>query len=181
MSPTPSQVNLAVVLDASGSINNDTGIDEWGLEKEFAKNTIAAFASRNLFENGGTASYVQFSDDANFPATFTSEAGFDAYIDATIQVEGDTNIVAGIAAGRELLNTSPSSAAFMIVVTDGDVTGGYDDPSAEAQAARDDGITVFVVGVGEALAWTDDFVRGLFHAARRILSIEETTSSNYCP
>lgn len=138
-----------MVLDASGSINGRSGVDEWDLENEFAKNTVAAFASRNLFENGGTASYIQFSDEAISSEPFSSKANFDAYVDSSRQVDGDTNIVAGIAAGRELLKASSSTAKFMIVVTDGDVSEWFDEPYDEAEAARDDNITVFAVGVGE--------------------------------
>ncbi|CAN0599490.1 unnamed protein product, partial [Laminaria digitata] len=46
------QVNLALVLDGSATINalNEEG---WDLEKGFAVDTVAAFAARNLFDNGG--------------------------------------------------------------------------------------------------------------------------------
>lgn len=140
-----------MVLDASSSIKNESGIDEWALEVEFAKDVVAAFAERNLFENGGTASYVQFSNSAMNPATLTSKVDFDTYVDETPRgLSSGTDIADGIAAGRELLNASPSSAAFMVVVTDGDVTNGPD-PFDEAEAARNESTTVFAVGVGEVL------------------------------
>ena len=51
------QVNIALVLDGSGSV----GSDNFDIEQEFAKNLTAAFAESNLFANGGSASYVQFT------------------------------------------------------------------------------------------------------------------------
>lgn len=46
------------------------------------------------------------------------------------------------------MNADPSSASFMIVITDGEANFGAD-PAIEAELARQDGTTVFAVGVGE--------------------------------
>lgn len=144
MHDTRSQINLAVVLDASGSISST----EWELEKNFAKDVISEFESKNLFANGGSASYVQFSSGVSSFGTFDSSAAYEDYVDADSKILGGTNIEAGIMKGRELLNASPSTAAIMIVITDGEWTNG-NDPSTEADAARADGTTIFAVGVGE--------------------------------
>lgn len=73
-----------MVLDGSGSIASA----DWLLEKDFAKNTVAAFANRNLFDNGGTASYVQFSSSVESFGTFPSQSEFDAFVDGDDQAGG---------------------------------------------------------------------------------------------
>ncbi|CAN0540647.1 unnamed protein product, partial [Ectocarpus sp. 12 AP-2014] len=113
------QINVAVIIDASGSIFEIEGA--FPLEKEFAKNVTASFAARNLFTNGGTASYATFSDDASDGGTFGSEAEFNEFVDNASWEEGDTNIEAGLSKGRELLaNGTSTRTSFLILVTDGD-------------------------------------------------------------
>lgn len=138
------KVNLALVLDGSTSILSA----EWPQEKDFAKDAVVAFADRNLFDNGGSASYVQFSSVVQSYGTFTSLEDYEDFVDEDFQVVGGTNIAAGIQTGQELLIASPSTASFMIVITDGEYNYGGD-PTAYAEAARAEGTTIFAVGVGE--------------------------------
>ena len=135
-------MNIALVLDGSGSV----GSDDFEIEQEFAKNLTAAFAESNLFANGGSASYVQFTSyvDASDTGTFYSLAGFNDFVDANEYNGGFTNIDAGINAARALLNNAPNaSASFMFVLTDGA------DTVTDADDARADGITLIAVGVGK--------------------------------
>lgn len=112
------QVNLAIIIDGSGSVQSSN----FDLSKEFAKDTVEAFALENLFVNGGTASFSQFALDVTDGGTFGSQADFDAAVDAEDYLDGSwTNIAAGVAKGRELLAAAPpATASFMIVMTDGD-------------------------------------------------------------
>ncbi|CAM9935183.1 unnamed protein product [Scytosiphon promiscuus] len=138
---TANTVNVAIVLDGSGSISSDN----FNLSQAFAKDTVAAFADENLFDNGGTASFTQFSSFATPGGTFSSQGDFDAFVDAELQLSGGTDIPSGIARGSELLAAAPNaSASFMVVLTDG--VGG--DPTVEANAARAAGTIVYAVGVG---------------------------------
>ncbi|CAM9935251.1 unnamed protein product [Scytosiphon promiscuus] len=133
-------VNVAIVLDGSGSIPSDGFL----LSKDFAKNTVAAFADENLFDNGGTASFTQFGPYATLGGTFSSQGDFDAFVDAEGQLNGGSNIPAGIARASELLAAAPdTSASFMVVLTDG-----IRDAALEADAARAAGTIVYAVGVG---------------------------------
>lgn len=77
------------MLDGSGSIDSA----DFLLEKDFAQNAVAAFANRKLFGNGGTASYVQFSDDVESFGTFVSQADFDAFANGDKQAEGAERIM----------------------------------------------------------------------------------------
>ena len=87
----PRKVNVAVVVDASTSI----GGSDWELEQQFAINTVGAFAERDIFVNGGTASYVQFSSSVSFSGTFTSNESFVNYVNTVGRVSGGTDIEDG--------------------------------------------------------------------------------------
>ena len=135
------QVNLALIVDGSQSIE----ADDFVLEKNFTKQTVAAFAEKNLFVNGGEASYVQYSSSVVTSATFNSVADFNEFVDADPQARASTRTAEGIEEGTEVLLTNPASALFMIVITDGE---SQDEPIIAADAARAEGIEVFAVGVG---------------------------------
>ncbi|CAM9476653.1 unnamed protein product [Ectocarpus sp. 12 AP-2014] len=140
---TANTVNVAVIIDSSGSVSTA----EWELSMEFAKNTVASFAEQNLFTNGGSASFAQFSSSASEGGTFYSLEDFDAFVDDETKYTTDgvsTDIISGIAKGRELLGASPTTTSYMIVTTDGEA----DSPQDEADAARAEGIILYAVGVG---------------------------------
>ncbi|CAM9907142.1 unnamed protein product, partial [Hapterophycus canaliculatus] len=137
------KVNLAIIIDGSSGITPEG----FALSKEFAKDAVDAFADENLFINGGTASFAQFSSSATAGGTFDSRATFDTFVDAKTQIGGGTNIADGVARGRELLAAAPPSTSdFVIVITDGN--GGDPSVSCCSDAARAEGITVIAVGVG---------------------------------
>lgn len=143
------QVNLALVLDGSGSISSEN----WELEKDFAKDVVSAFTEKDLFENGGTASYVQFDSYAHSSGSFTSQEEFNDFVDADLQSQGGTEISAGIAKGQQLLSLNDSGGAVMVVITDGDSYLAY--AEAEADAARAEGTNIFAVGVGRSFPSSD--------------------------
>lgn len=115
---------MAVVTDSSASVDSV----ELELEKDFAKSAVASFASRNLFTNGGTASYASFATLASEGGTFASATEFEDFVDSDPRVAGSgTNIEAGLSKGRELLNAdSSATASFLILITDGDWNVGAD-------------------------------------------------------
>ena len=138
-----------MVVDASNSITTTSPSDnftrsEWTKEKEFAKSLVAAFADRNLFENGGTASYVQFHSVVQSFGSFTSLEEFNDFVDRDEKGIGGTNIDVGMAKANSLLAANASTATYMFVITDGN--GIVGDAPANALAA---GTSIFVVGVGE--------------------------------
>lgn len=122
--PSSHQVNVAVIIDSSGSVS----ASELLLEIDFAKKAVASFASRNLFTNGGTASYASFATSVSEGGTFSSTAEFDEFVDNDPRASGgSTNIAAGLSKGRELLNADESAtASFLILITDGDWNTGSD-------------------------------------------------------
>ena len=98
------QVNIAIVVDGSGSIEDQ----DWIEEQKFAKDAVAAFARRNIFDNGGSASYVQFSSFPLDMGTFYSEEDFDAHVDSLDQYKGGTDIVNGKRPNASAKPSSPS-------------------------------------------------------------------------
>lgn len=126
---------MAVIIDSSGSVS-DAELD---LEKDFAKSAVASFASRNLFTNGGMASYASFSTVASEGGTFASSVEFDEFVDNDpIVSRSSTNIEAGLSKGRELLNADASAtASFLILITDGDWNTGADPQVRPAQSRFD--------------------------------------------
>lgn len=79
------------MVDGSPSLEPE----EFDLAQQFAKDTVEAFARRNIFDNGGTASYVQFSGTTYDEGTFDSPESFDAHVDAVEQTGLGTDIVEG--------------------------------------------------------------------------------------
>lgn len=144
-------MNLAIVLDGSFSLDPA----EIALEEAFAKNVVAAFAERNLFENGGIASYAEYSilvapGTHIFAAgTFLSAQDFNDYVDFDGQSGGGTTTSIGIDESREVLAANSASASFMIVITGGQSESITDATAAAAEAARAEGVVVFAVGAGQ--------------------------------
>ena len=145
--PLSWQVNLALVLDGSGSIS----ASEFAEEQDFAKDAVNAFANRNLFDNGGTASYVQYSSALVSSDSFGSAQLFNAFVDNDVQASAGTTTSVGIDEGTRLLGVNPATASFMIVITDGQ-SSSITATTAAADAARAENIVVFAVGVGEFAA-----------------------------
>lgn len=79
------------MVDGSGSVSTN----DFTQAQQFAKDTVAAFSGRSLFENGGTASYVQFSSAPLDMGTFFSEEDFNAHVDLVTQYNGSTDVVNG--------------------------------------------------------------------------------------
>ena len=92
------------MVDGSGSIEDQ----DWIEEQKFAKDAVAAFARRNIFDNGGSASYVQFSSFPLDMGTFYSEEDFDAHVDSLDQYKGGTDIVNGKRPNASAKPFSPS-------------------------------------------------------------------------
>lgn len=67
-------------MDGSGTIT--IGHDECIIEQAFAPDAVAAFAATILFDNGGQASYVQYSTSFFSCGNFDSAQFFNEFADA---------------------------------------------------------------------------------------------------
>lgn len=135
-----------------GSRKTDASNSTWELEKDFAKSTVAAFEDKNLFVNGGSASYVQSSLNAldTNSGTFHSLEEFESHADAVDFVRERSSIHVGIEQARSLLSAAPpASAAFLIIIVNAaNSLPLFTQSKEQANAARGEGVDVFVVAIG---------------------------------
>lgn len=158
-------MNLALVLTGSGGISTS----DFLLEQGFAMDAVSAFADRNLFDNGGAASYVQYSSRVAASDTFDTAQDFNDFVAADRKAGRGTVTSAGIDEGTRLLAVNPASASFMVVITDSRSNSILATKQA-ADDARAAGIIVFAVGVGGSVSlWP--WARGNFECCRSVASI----------
>jgi predicted ribosomally synthesized peptide with SipW-like signal peptide len=141
------KADVMLVFDRSGSVGGDLGT-----MKTAAKAFVDALAPS---ADGIHVGLVSFASGATLNTHLTSDgASVKTAIDALIS-SGSTNLAAGIStADLELDNPGDGhdrddivSPDIMVIITDGEPnTGG--DGSAEATAAKGDGIEIFAVGIG---------------------------------
>jgi Ca-activated chloride channel family protein len=139
-------VNVAVVMDASGSMSAAGKI---GYAKDAAKAVVAAM------EPGDTFSLVTFNDDARvvIPATDAAErAHLDRQIDRVYE-GGGTNLYAGMSLGdREVQRVQdPGEIGRLVVLSDGNANVGVTEPDMLARFASDasaHGVAVSAMGLG---------------------------------
>lgn len=150
-------VDLAVVIDASGSMSARGKID-------YAKRAAKLLASN--MEHDDTYSLVVFNDDAStvVPATRASDvASIHRAIDR-IYEGGGTNLYAGMDRGAREVRESLDQAAVgrVVVLSDGNANVGVTDGSALSRFAADlasDGVTLSTIGLG--LDYNEDLLAQL--------------------
>lgn len=140
--------DLAIALDSSGSMRAFFfwGNDPWGERRKAAKNLIDRLSPSDR------VAVVDFDDVGNVvhPLSFLgSEAARDAAKDAVDRIDnwGGTNLSAGLDAAIGELSSKQTAKRpqFIIFLTDGQ--GEYSPASAER--ARQQGITIYTIGLGE--------------------------------
>lgn len=140
--------DVMFVLDSSGSIG-DTNITT-------VENAAKAFAlALAPSVDGNHIGVVDFDDDATLEQELTDVfADIESAIDS-ITSGGLTNMGDGILlASQELASVRDradlTSPDYMVIITDGQPNTGSD-PEVVAQAAKDAGTTIYVVGVGDGV------------------------------
>lgn len=153
---------VALVMDSSGSMSGttDTGQTRIQVAKEAAKLFVS------LMRAGDRTSVVDFDDSARIVRQLTDDqAALDKAID-TFTADGATNLGAALTEAVRSVGTRPGKRAA-ILLTDGDdtvdsVAGGPDvwlnDSTSSRlqglQLARDNGLVVYTVGLGDGLSDT---------------------------
>jgi Mg-chelatase subunit ChlD len=151
-------VDVAVVMDTSGSMNND------GLNPpeplSTAKRAATAFIQTlGLDDHVGL---VMFATKGAVVQTLTNDFSLASNALASVAIlpeeeQGATNIGEGIARAREILPKvveGGQRSRAMIVLTDGlanapDEPGGEVFATAEANRAKEEGIVIYTIGLGE--------------------------------
>jgi uncharacterized protein YegL len=135
-------VDVGIVLDRSGSMTGDR-IDT---AKSGAQNLV------DRLDAGDLSGLVSYSSSARLDQTLTSNhtATSDAIADLT--VGGSTATGDAIELSHDDLQASAREDIFdaMVVLTDGKTNTGAD-PVTQAQQAKDDGIKVFAIGIGDGI------------------------------
>jgi uncharacterized protein YegL len=135
---TPTPLDLAFVLDSSGSMADN---DPQGLRKSESKKLVDALLATDR------ASVVDFDSSARVAQALTSDkAALKAAID-TINDSGGTDIGAGVRSGIDSLGAQGDRARVIVLLTDGD--GSYS--SALTAEAKSKSITIYTVGLGSAV------------------------------
>jgi Ca-activated chloride channel family protein len=169
--------DLLLVVDLSGSMeaNDFTLPDGTRTDRLSAvKNVLDDFLTRRQGDRVGlivfgSAPFVQvpFTQDLNACRTLLEET--------TVRMAGPRTVFGdAIGLGIHLFERSKVNKRVLIVLTDGNDTGSKIPPSEAAAIARDQGVTIHVVGVGDPATTGED---QLDEAALR--SVAQTTGGSY--
>lgn len=147
--PSP-QVDVAFLLDSSGSINN-AGKENFQIMKDFIKGIVKSFI---IGQSDTTVAVATFSSSGNFKVRFDFKKYYSAQqINAAIQnvpYDGGQTYT-GEALTRLRTDLFPLARSgishVLIVLTDGRAHDGVASP---AQQLRDAGVHIISVGVGDA-------------------------------
>jgi Mg-chelatase subunit ChlD len=129
-------VEIAIVFDTSRSMSFDDGMDR-------AKDAVSALLDE-LDPLTSRVALVTFDDGATLEQPLTTNLGDVSLLVSDLDALGDTRSTAGLSvAHRELVdNGRPNVRKVLLFVTDGALK---DEPRADAQAARDDGIDLYAI------------------------------------
>lgn len=156
----PRPVALAVVLDVSGSMSGD--------KLAQAKSSVLQLIERMRGED--QISLVTYADSVRVVQALAPVSQVRDALRVTIptiQIEGGTNIPAGLAAGASTLALAQAGVVRRIVlVSDGQDTSGraLNDVRTEVRGRADQGITVSTLGIGTD--YSDWYMTALADAGR---------------
>jgi Ca-activated chloride channel family protein len=148
-----SPLNLAIVIDHSTSMKGER------LDR------VKSAAHRIIDETNDEdiISVVSFADRAKVvvPATYSTDHRALKVAISTIRAGGATAIYSGLALGLEEIerNCHPRYVNHLVLITDGRTFGDEDGCLALAEQARDKGIGISGMGIGED--WNDQFLDDL--------------------
>jgi hypothetical protein len=150
--PGQQRVDVALVIDASSSMENPTSTGRRKLDAALA--AVTEFLD-NLALPSDQAAVVVFNSDAWLRQELTGDRGLITSALQGIQTAKQTRLDRGVAAGDEELTSSrrrPGNQAVMIVLTDGLANPVPASVAVdEAAAAKTDQITIFAIGLGNEL------------------------------
>jgi hypothetical protein len=151
--PLQRHVDVGLVIDASSSMLEPTATGRSKLAAAIA--AAGTFLDQLHLDAGDQAAIVTFNSDATLLAPLTADrAALEAALTG-ITTAQYTRIDRGIAVARAELAGSrhrPANTPVMIVLTDGRANPvPVSAAEAEAQAAKDAGVVLFMVGLGQDL------------------------------
>ncbi|CAH1788337.1 unnamed protein product [Owenia fusiformis] len=143
------KIDLAFVLDRSGSI-----LDQFGLMKDFLTSIVSDLEIGATRTKVGVVSYSSQAQVEFNLNSYTTQADLLAAIDGLSEnTVGATNTAAALSLMRNNIFSAgggdrKSAKDIAIVMTDGKSTVNYNKVAGEARTTHNQGITVFVIGIG---------------------------------
>ncbi|CAH1788338.1 unnamed protein product [Owenia fusiformis] len=142
------QADIVFILDASGSITDENFV----LLKEFVKTVINRL---DVSDTNARVGVLTFSNSADVEwdlNSYNTKAELLSKVDNITQTKGSTNTADAIAVTRDQMFVSAKGdrtnvANTIILITDGIAKG--NDPIPEANLAKEAGIAIFCVGIGQ--------------------------------
>lgn len=141
------EIDLAFILDGSGSI---TFLNFLRI-LDFVKNVTKQFEIGPDAVQVATISFSDYAREEFGFGDFSSHAALDIAIDSIQYDAGGTNTAYGIRTARRGVfqrNTRPSAVKVGIIITDG-YSNSYNRTVLEALYAKNDGIVLFTIGIGD--------------------------------
>ncbi len=144
---TSEGIDIMMIMDTSGSMAAEDLQPENRLEA--AKETMKEFISKRIHDRIGL---VVFGTDAYTQTPLTTDYTIISNIfdDIKLSMAGDgTSIGMAIATGLNRLKHSNTESKIIVLLTDGENNSGEIEPIRAAELARDLGIKIYSIGIGQ--------------------------------
>jgi Ca-activated chloride channel homolog len=187
ISRTVSGRDLMLAVDISGSMNEaDMTINSSAASRiDVLKLVVARFIERR---QGDRLGLILFGTNAYtyVPLTFDMEALGKLLADISTGLAGrHTAIGDAIGLALKSMRKQHSSHKVLILVTDGSNTAGFENPIVAAQAAAQQGVTIYTIGIGsdirtlERIYGKNSIPTGVALNERVLASIAEVSGGRY--
>ena len=141
---TSGERNIVLVLDTSGSMSGDPMMQTRKAAKNFASTILKEDASIGV---------VTYSEDAEKISDFSSDETHLTHTVEDIGSDGGTNMEAGLAEAKAMLDNSNAKKKIIVLMSDGEPNEGKQGEELinYAEQIKNDGILVYTLGFFESM------------------------------
>jgi len=171
--------NLLLVLDISGSMNDDSGVDNPDAAGNFTRLELAVAALKNMLDSlptdTTTVQLITFSNSAQEPVPgMLTIAEAKAALDVVLAngASGSTNYDAPVVLAQAIYNPDPSETNLIHFLSDGKPnSGNLDNAERLAWENHVDSVdaTAFAIGVGDGIPAGDPDLEAVAHPVDSIV------------
>ena len=151
------KVDVAFILDSSGSLRND-----YGKEKDFLKTLAGAFGVSQSGSRAGVVTFSYYTEHSIKLSDHDDLASFNAAVDKIPLMGSTTRIDKALRLTQKEMFTLANGARagvpkVLILLTDGSQTqdAGAENPGEVAAELRKEGVNILVVGIGKGVNATE--------------------------